>query len=129
MRFPPRPKQTDCILSNLLGDWGPTMTFSLVLICFGERPLLTIIQLGIFASERASIIKMAKFLSQRRKKRKFYGNRFTNSSRINEEESIAVESTSSGIRESTDGISHDQSEAKESSASYRKLQSTISKVC
>ena len=72
---------------------------------------------------------MAKFLSQRRKKRKFYGNRFTNSSRINEEESIAVESTSSGIRESTDGISHGQSEAKESSASYRKLQSTISKVC
>ena len=129
MRFLPRPKQTDCILSNLLGDWGPTMTFSLVLICFGERPLLTIIQLGIFASERASIIKMAKFLSQRRKKRKFYGNRFTNSSRINEEESIAVDSTSSGIRESTDGISHDQSEAKESSASYRELQSTISKVC
>ena len=53
---------------------------------------------------RASIFKMAKFLSQRLKKRKFYGNRFTNSSRINEEESIAVESTSSGIRESTDGI-------------------------
>lgn len=67
---------------------------------------------------------MPKFSSQRRKKRKFYGNRFSNSPRINEEESIVVESASSGIRESTDGISHDQSEAKESSASYRKLQST-----
>ena len=67
---------------------------------------------------------MPKFSSQRRKKRKFCGNRFSNSPRINEEESIVVESASSGIRESTDGISHDQSEAKESSASYRKLQST-----
>ena len=124
MRFPPRSKQADCVLSKLLRDWGPIMTFSLVLICFGEQRLLSIIQLGIFASERASIIKMPKFSSQRRKKRKFYGNRFTNSPRINEEESIAVESASSGIRESTDGILHDQSEAKESSASYRKLQST-----
>ena len=57
--------------------------------------------------------KCQKFSSQRRQKRKFYGNHFTNSPRINEEESIAVESASSG-----------QSEAKESSASYRKLQST-----
>ena len=68
------------------------------LMCFGAQPLLSIIQLGIFANERASIIKMPKFLSQRRKKCKFYGNRFTNSPRINEEESIAVGSTSSHRR-------------------------------
>ena len=39
---------------------------------------------------------MSKFLSQRRKKRKFYGNRFTNNQRVNDEELEVVESTSSG---------------------------------
>ena len=58
---------------------------------------------------------------QRRKKRQFYGNRFTNNQRVNDEELEVVESTSSG---SVAGLSHDGEEAKESSASFRKLQST-----
>ena len=65
--------------------------------------------------------KMPKFLCQRRKKRQFYGNRFTNNRRVNNEELEVEESTSSG---SVAGLSHDGEEAKESSASFRKLQST-----
>ena len=64
---------------------------------------------------------MPKFLCQRRKKRQFYGNRFTNNRRVNNEELEVEESTSSG---SVAGLSHDGEEAKESSASFRKLQST-----
>ena len=64
---------------------------------------------------------MPKFLCKRRKKRQFYGNRFTNNQRVNDEELEVVESTSSG---SVAGLSHDGEEAKESSASFRKLQST-----
>lgn len=67
---------------------------------------------------------MLKFLSQRSKKPQFYGNRLTDSQRIYKEELIAVESTSSGIFESSDNIPHDQSKAKEHTASYQKLQST-----
>ena len=40
--------------------------------------------------------KMPKFSSQRRKKRKSYGNRFTSRQGVNEEELVPVESTSSG---------------------------------
>lgn len=69
---------------------------------------------------------MSKFLSQRRKKRNFYGNRFTNNQRVNVEELEVVESTSSG---SVDGLSHDEKKAKESSASYRKLQSRLKLAC
>lgn len=67
---------------------------------------------------------MLKFLSQRSKKPQFYGNCLTDSQRIYKEELIAVESTSSGIFESSDNIPHDQSKAKEYTASYQKLQST-----
>ena len=95
-----KPKQAVCILSNLLGDWGPTLTLSPVLMCFSQQPFLSIIWLGIFTSERGSITKMLKFLSQRSKKPQFYGNRLTDSQRIYKEELIAVESTSSGIFES-----------------------------
>ena len=38
-----KPKQAVCILSNLLGDWGPTLTLSPVLMCFSQQPLLSII--------------------------------------------------------------------------------------
>ena len=38
-----KPKQAVCILSNLLGDWGPTLTLSSVLMCFSQQPLLSII--------------------------------------------------------------------------------------
>ena len=69
----------------------------------------------------SSTSKMSKFLSQRLKNRNFYGNRFTNNQRVNVEELEVVESTSSG---SVDGLTLDGKEAKESSASYRRLQST-----
>ena len=61
---------------------------------------------------------MSKFLSQKRKKRKFHGNRFTNRQTVDDEESVVVESTSS---KSKDDLSDDQNDAKESSASYRKF--------
>lgn len=50
----------------------------------------------------------------------------TNNQRVNVEELEVVESTSSG---SVDGLSHDEKKAKESSASYRKLQSRLKLAC
>ena len=38
-----KPEQAVCILSNLLGDWGPRLTLSPVLMCFSQQPLLSII--------------------------------------------------------------------------------------
>ena len=38
-----KPKQAVCILSNLLGDWGSTLTLSPILMCFSQQPLLSII--------------------------------------------------------------------------------------
>ena len=61
---------------------------------------------------------MSKFLSQRHKKRKFYGNRFAKNQRVNDEQLEVVESTSSG---SVAAVAQDGKEAKESSASFRKL--------
>ena len=63
--------------------------------------------------------KVPNVLCQRRKKRKFYGNRFTNKQRVDKKEREVTESTSS---RSKGHSSHDQKEAKEFSP-YRKLQS------
>ena len=61
---------------------------------------------------------MPKFSSQRRKKRKFHGNRFTSKQRVQDEEIVALESTSSGSGASS---LHCQKEAEECSASFQKL--------
>ena len=58
---------------------------------------------------------MSKFLSQRRKKRKFYGNRFTNNQRVNVKELEVVQSTLSG---SVDGLSLDGKELKGSKGMF-----------
>ena len=50
----------------------------------------------IFTSDKSFRTKMPKFSSQRRKKRKFHGNRFTSKQRVQDEEIVALESTSSG---------------------------------
>ena len=50
----------------------------------------------IFTSDTSFRTKMPKFSSQRRKKRKFHGNRFTSKQRVQDEEIVALESTSSG---------------------------------
>lgn len=61
---------------------------------------------------------MPKFSCQRRKKRKFHGNRFTSKERVQDEEIVALESTSSGSGASS---LHCQKAAKECSASFQKL--------
>lgn len=50
----------------------------------------------IFTSDTSFRRKMPKFSCQRRKKRKFHGNRFTSKQRVQDEEIVALESTSSG---------------------------------
>ena len=68
--------------------------------------------------------KMPKFLSQKRKKRKFYGNRYTNSLKINCGVLLDEESTSSEPQRSLTLDDFEETDP-EPSASYRKLQSEI----
>ena len=110
------PKTSFLTEHHLLEDWYPTVSIS---CAWGKQS--AILQSSSCRSSKVKIsltYKMPQFSSQRRKKRKFYGNRFTSRQGVNEEGLVPVESTSSGSAMSS---SHGQEEAKECSASYQKL--------
>ena len=99
---------------HLLEDWYLTVSIS----CGKQSAILHSSRCRSSQVNTSLTYKMPKFSSQRRKKRKFYGNRFTSRQGVNEEGLVPVESTSSGSAMSS---SHGQEEAKECSASYQKL--------
>ena len=101
---------------HLLEDWYPTVSISCA--CGKQSAILQSSSCRSSQVNTSLTYKMPKFSSQRRKKRKFYGNRFTSRQGVNEEGLVPVESTSSGSAMSS---SHGQEEAKECSASYQKL--------
>ena len=80
--------------AHTLGDWYPSASFSSTLS--KQWGLLQRWAVWIFTSDTSFRTKMPKFSSQRRKKRKFHGNRFTSKQRVQDEEIVALESTSSG---------------------------------